>query len=219
VNARRGFTLVEVVVAAAIMAIVAAAVAPSLMGYYNARRSAETADILDSLGLALNNAVWMNGYQGFLQTVGTYPLQLHSLTTQITATDKQCSGAVFTSGAGGQTSLWRSSPPFTLLNIIAGNGVSTPLGWIRDSVIKGTTANNTAGWVELHMDSISLADAQRLDSLIDRSAVGAGTGLLRYGNSPNAGFQLVRYLIAAPLFRRKNPGGATTPVDSAVGCF
>jgi hypothetical protein len=200
---------------------VAAVIAPSLMGYYNARRAMQTADTLDSLALALNNPVWMNGYPGFLQSIGAYPQQLHALTDSISTTDKQCNGTVYSAA---QVTLWkqRDSLPlgplaFTFLNIIPGQGVSTPLGWIRDSVIKGTSAAGTAGWVELHMDSISLADAQRLDSAVDRTAVGSTTGLLRYANSPNAGFQLVRYLVSAPVFRRTNPAG--TKVDSTTGCF
>src|SRR3954469_7199645 len=165
-RARRAFTLIEVVVVGLILAIVAAIIVPSAAGYYNQKRVNDTVTILKSLGVSLNNRNGMADDYGFLQTVLRYPSRLSHLTLAITVADKQCSGAVYTAA---QVAAWRASPAYPSFNILPLQGVSTPLGWIQDTVVKGTRNDATEfgsaarGWVELHMDSLSTTDVQAID--------------------------------------------------------
>jgi hypothetical protein len=115
---------------------------------------------------------------------------------------------------------WRASPPYSSYNIIPLQGVATPLGWIQDTVVKGTQtgANGSSpkGWVELHIDSLSTADVQAIDLAVD-DVVDSASGIVRdstaRGTATSLNLHLLRFLIPAPLFRRS---GAT---DSTTGCF
>jgi prepilin-type N-terminal cleavage/methylation domain-containing protein len=224
---RRGFTLAEVIVSVVILAV-AAAVAVPYLAAQNRRADAEsTRDILFSLSVSLSNphtctvvvappcpalpAVTRSiGYQGFMQHVSSkFPQQLHQLTTKIALTDRSCNGNVYVAA---DTVAWNpigAAPgaaakfaPYSGLPIVSGNGVFTPLGWVHDSVLKSTTGTpSIAGWVELHIDSLSVDDVQELDQVIDGSVSGT-TGLLRFAASGS--YQLARFLISAPV------NGATT---------
>ena len=174
--------------------------------------------VLDSprCPVALPVSRYAAGYQGFVQSVNTkYPQLLHNLTTKPLTTEKSCNNVVWTTApaASADTTLWNPSgtapsgnaaqfPPFSGLAIVAGKGVYTPLGWIHDSVLKSTTGTpSITGFVELHIDSLSLDDVQELDQVIDGSVSGTA-GLLRFAT--NGSFQLARFLVTAPL------NGATT---------
>jgi prepilin-type N-terminal cleavage/methylation domain-containing protein len=213
----RGFSLIEIVAAVAILTILAALIIPSIAGYDNQRRTTATVTILKSLGTSLNNSNAMGDDYGFLQTVLRYPIRLSHLTVAITTADKQCSGAVYTAA---MVSAWRSSPRYTSYNILPLQGVSTPLGWIQDTVVKGTQSgtfgSSPVGYVELHIDSLSTADVQAIDLAVDE-VVDSSAGLVRdstaRGTATTANLHLLRFLIPAPLFRRS---GAT---DSTTGCY
>jgi prepilin-type N-terminal cleavage/methylation domain-containing protein len=203
---RRGFTLAEVVVTAAVLVIIAAITMPSLAGYYNIKNVAETKATLLSLGLALNNQSVIAQDRGFLQQVNTkYPQKLSYLTTPIvSATSTQCGSTVATPLTFGvaDVTAWNAAGPFTDINVIANKGVATPLGWVHDSVVKGASAVGTAGWVELHIDSIERADVRALDSLIDTS-VDSAAGQIRFVTAttlPNSStLRLIRFLVSSPL--------------------
>jgi prepilin-type N-terminal cleavage/methylation domain-containing protein len=216
---RRGFTLMEVVVVGVILTIIAAIVVPNAAGYYNQKRASDTVAILKSLSVSLNNPNGMAGDYGFLQTVLRYPLRLSHLTLLITTADRQCSGAVYTAA---QVAAWRASPAYSSYNILPLQGVATPLGWIQDTVVKGTRNDATEpgssprGWVELHLDSLSTTDVQAIDLAVD-GVVDSTKGIVRdstaRGTATSLNLHLLRFLVPAPLFRRS---GAT---DSTTGCY
>ncbi len=218
---RRGFTLAEVVVSTVILVVAAAVVVPYL-AVQNRRKQAEgTRDILYSLTMSLNTphscVVASNGcvgspaplrtasYMGFVQRVNSkYPQQMHDLTTKITLAEKSCSGSLYVSAdtvkwnpvgtAPGASAQW---PPYSGLPIVSGKGVLTPMGWVHDSVLKSANGvPSIPGWVEVHIDSLSLDDVQELDLAIDGSVSGT-TGLLRF--AANGSYQLARFLIPAPV--------------------
>jgi prepilin-type N-terminal cleavage/methylation domain-containing protein len=219
-NRRHGFTLMEVVVVGVILAIIAAIVVPSAAGYYNQRRASETVEILKLLSRSLNNRDGMVDDYGFLQTVLRYPQRLSHLTLKITVADKQCSGAVYTAA---QVAAWRATPAYSNYNILPLQGVATPLGWVQDTLVKGTRNDLTEagsaprGWVELQMDSLSTADVEAIDFLVD-DAIDSARGIVRdstaRGTATSLNLHLLRFLMPAPLFRRT--AGAT---DSSMGCF
>jgi hypothetical protein len=209
----------EIVVVGVILTIVAAIVVPNVAGYYNQKRASDTVAILKSLSLSLNNPNGMANDLGFLQTVLRYPSRLSHLTVKILVTDKQCSGVVYTAA---QVAAWRASPAYSSYNILPLQGVATPLGWIQDTVVKGTRndaiepGSSPKGWVELHLDSLSTADVQAIDLAID-DVVDSTKGLVRdstaRGTATALNLHLLRFLVSAPLLRRS---GAT---DSTMGCF
>lgn len=194
---RRGFTLVEVIVAVVVLTAIAAIMIPTFAGQNTKKAADQTASTLQSLSLSLNNANTALGNVGFLQKVKFYPKYLHHLTTQITRTDARCSGTAYVSA---DTAAWAGGAPYSGLSIDA-NGVATPLGWVHDTVFRSafTPANS---YIEVHLDSVSTADVQELDLDIDNSA-DSTSGYLRYGTATNTltsqNLHLVRYLIVGPL--------------------
>lgn len=185
VRSARGVTFVEITIALVILGLLAAVVFPTVASYSARQRAEETAEVFVSLGLSLNNNNNPLGKKGFINSVvdptkspqGTYPSRLRDLTIAITttvATHRDCAGAAYTAA---KVVTWTANAPFSGLLITPGVGVTTPMGVIRDSVYKG--AGNTAGLVELRMDSVATEDADNLDYFIDKAA-DAAAGQLRY---------------------------------------
>jgi prepilin-type N-terminal cleavage/methylation domain-containing protein len=205
---RPGFTLAEVVVTAAILVIIAAAALPALSGYYSQKRVSDTRDILVSLSLSLANHNVAAGGRGFLRLVNAtrkYPGKLSHLTVPILPADKQCQvagGATVYTAADTGIAGWKVGTPYSGLEIIPNKGVNTPLGWVHDSVVKGTTAAGTTAFAELHIDSVSRDDARNLDLAID-DAIDSTTGFIRFVNatglSSGSNLRLVRFLISSPV--------------------
>ena len=220
-SARRrwyGFSLIEVIAAFAILTIVAAVIVVSVAGYDNQKRATATVTILKSLSLSLNKSNVMGADLGYLQTVLRYPSRLSHLTTLITASDNKCAAGAYNAT---QIAAWRAIPSYSNYNIIPLKGVATPVGWIKDTVVKGTQngANGSSqkGYVELEIDSLSAADVDAIDLAID-DAVNASAGLLRdstaHGAQPTEDLHLLRFLIPAPTFKRSGAGADTT-----TGCW
>jgi prepilin-type N-terminal cleavage/methylation domain-containing protein len=160
---RRGFTLVEVVVAAVIIAMLAAVTTPSLLGFLDAQRAQATADKLAALGAgiaAFEAAVKTTA----AATSNTYPGELSELTNQITtvlATDKNSCGAVFTTTA---TTNWSNAGPFVTFYIPT-TGYVTPIGTVSDALVR---VPSTIGVGVLKMQLATVEDdAKNLDQIVD----------------------------------------------------
>lgn len=216
---RRGFTLAEVVVTAAVLVIIAAAAVPALSGYYSQQRVNDTRDMLASLSLSVNNHNTVSGTRGFGRVVNAlrkYPGKLSHLTVPILPTDRPCQvagGVTGYSTADTGTVGWKTSAPYSGLNIVAAKGVETPLGWIHDSVVKGTVAAGTTGFAELHIDSVARDDARALDFAID-DAIDSASGYIRFWNATGltsgSNLRLVRFLIPSPVSGTTQIGCAGT---------
>ena len=186
--------------------IIAAAAVPALAGYYSQQRVSDTRDVLLSLSLSVNNHNNRNGTRGFGRLVNAtrkYPFKLSQLTIQILPTDKQCQVAAGAAGyVAADTTAWKTGAPYSGLNIVLNKGVETPLGWVHDSVVKGTAAAGTTGYAELHIDSIASDDARSLDLIID-DAIDSTAGFVRWVNgtglSSGSNLRLVRFLLPSPV--------------------
>src|SRR5687768_1489626 len=80
-RSRAGFSLVEVIVALAIMVMIAATVVPSLVGAIDRERQDRAEDMIRTLMQAMDDFHQVSH-------VGVYPSQLSHLTTGIVATDR-----------------------------------------------------------------------------------------------------------------------------------
>lgn len=196
-----GMTFVEVVIGLAVFGVLAAIVVPEVSGYLANRRAVDTAKIFMSLHYSLNNNNTPLGGTGFINTAreagkdpaGRYPATLTQLVKPIATTDVDCSGATYSAN---KVSGWLLGGPFTGLLVTSTVGVTTPMGVIQDGVFTGT--GNTAGLIELRMDSVTTQDADNLDFQIDR-VYDANAGQLRYTLSAAGGarpdLHLVKYLL------------------------
>jgi prepilin-type N-terminal cleavage/methylation domain-containing protein len=161
---RRGFTLIEVAVAAGLMAILAAATTPSFVEFLAARDAEATAKTLGAVAsgvVAFESSVTTNG-----GSTHTYPLLISSLTNPITlASRNSCSATYAAAPNATLLSTYNAAFPFVTFLIPPG-GLSTPLGMIQDQMVR-TPATASLGTLAIVMPAIDSTDAIRLERVID----------------------------------------------------
>jgi prepilin-type N-terminal cleavage/methylation domain-containing protein len=161
---RSGFTLIEVAVAAGLMAILAAATTPSFVEFlasHDAQATAKTLSAVASGVVAYEASVKTNG-----GTTNTYPQLVSSLTNPITLGSKNSCSVSY--GAAPNTTLlptYDAAFPFVAFLIPAG-GLSTPLGMIQDQMVR-TPANAAVGTLAIILPVVDSTDAIRLERVID----------------------------------------------------
>ncbi len=209
VNQRRlqsGFTLVEVVVSAAIVVMLAAATAPSLMGFMDRQKAQTTANILTQLQQGIVNGT----NQGFFNLVDSaaavhnYPGSLHDLANPLVAavaTDHNSCGSI---AARRYTTTdvtdWNNNGPFVTfpIAIVTGgaNAVSTPLGFILDSIARDSVPATATGtkFLALRFVKMRRDDALSVDEIMDGVADSAN-GSIRWTTDATAGFVDLLFLI------------------------
>lgn len=161
---RAGFTLIEVAVAAGLMAILAAATTPSFIEFLASRDAQTTAKTLSAVAsgvVAYESSVKTNGGAS-----NTYPQLISSLTNPIGLTSRNSCGASYSS-APNSTLLgtYNAAFPYVTFLIPAG-GLSTPLGMIQDQVVRAPAAA-AVGTLAIVMPAIDSTDAIRLERVID----------------------------------------------------
>lgn len=161
---RQGFTLIEVAVAAGLMAILAAATTPSFVEFLSARNAEATARTLSAVAsgvVAYESSVKTNG-----GSTNTYPQLISSLTNPITlASRNSCSAAYGASSNATLLPTYNAAFPFVSFLIPPG-GLNTPLGMIKDQMVR-TPANAALGTLAIVMAAIDSTDAIRLERVID----------------------------------------------------
>ena len=161
---RAGFTLMEVAVAAGLMAILAAATTPSFVEFLSARDAEATARTLGAVAsgvIAYESAVKTNGGE-----TNTYPLLISSLTNPISLTSRNsCSTSYRFVPHRTLLASYNASFPYVTFLIPPG-GLSTPLGTIQDQMVR-TPATSAVGTLAIVMPSIDSTDAIRLERAID----------------------------------------------------
>lgn len=157
------FTLVEVIVALAVMLILAAVAVPQLTGYLDQKRIEETAAQLAQVRDALYKSG--AGNLAFYQTVGSNAGYLDELTTPLVAGDLDSCQTTFSNA---QRNNWPNGGPF-LNYVITTGGMATPVGQ-ADNLLTRTPPNGGGGSGTLRItwtNNVSLGDAQALDLYVD----------------------------------------------------
>jgi prepilin-type N-terminal cleavage/methylation domain-containing protein len=168
---RTGFTLMEVAVAAVLIAVLAAATIPTLSEFMSGREAHAVANQLSQIasGVAtFKNSVLSSGSSAS----NTYPRFISQLTNPITTASRNSCYATHT---GTAVTTWAATGPFVTFNIPPG-GLFTPLGVIQDSMFRAPNSA-TAGTLAIRM-TVDSVDAIRLDRIID-GGDGAAAGTLR----------------------------------------
>jgi prepilin-type N-terminal cleavage/methylation domain-containing protein len=164
VTRRSGFTLVEVAVAAGLMAILAAATTPNFVEFLAARDAESTAETLRAV------AAGVVAYEASVKTNGgstnTYPQLISSLTNPISlASRNSCAKAYAAMPNSTLLATYDAAFPFVSFLIPAG-GLSTPLGMIQDRLIR-TPSTAVVGTLAIVMPVVDSTDAIRLERTID----------------------------------------------------
>lgn len=206
---RSGFTLIEVVVAAVIMVVLAAITIPQVMSSLDKKRIEDTYDILTELHYGLVNSN-QTGFMNLVRTgasttnTTTAPLKLSDLSEPILA-----GGAVTfhnSCGAGATATYqynataattWTLGGPFIDRVVSTTAGLRLPIGQLQDTLVRTANPNTTPAWIQMRINQVDPADAAALDLRIDGVA-GTTTGTIQYTTA--AGISTVNYLI--PVWNR-----------------
>jgi type II secretory pathway pseudopilin PulG len=192
-----GFTLVEVAVAAMLIALLAAVTSPYLVSYMDHQRAQTTADQLADLakGIGAFNAVVKEGNAA--STLNTYPGSLWQLDSIIVAANvvshNSCgstNNATFQFNATAVTA-WTNNGPFVSY-YIPRTGLVTPLGTVEDSLVRSNHAA-AVGTLALQMIGVDDDDAVMLDLIVD-GGDGGTLGTLRY-TAAVSGLRTVSYIV------------------------
>lgn len=178
---RSGFTLAEVAVSAAIIALLAAVTMPSLSTFLDRQRAQATADRLEALGVGV--AAFAAAVKSSPAPTSTvYPGLISELSNQIALNSAASHNSCGTAGTFNATAAanWASNGPFVSFYVPAG-GLKTPLGIVSDSMVRNPTTA-TAGTLSLRILSVDTAEANLLDLVVD-GGDGPTAGTLRYSTT------------------------------------
>lgn len=175
---RKGFTLVEILVALAIGIVLAAAVLPSFIGGVDRSRVAETAESLQGIATAMS---------AMYDDVGRYPGQLSHLTAGITAGEVDGCGGQYDAAA---TASWAG--PY-LNRTVPASGLPLPIGVARDAL---TFDAGPPAVLRIHVDDVTERDALELNRRMD-SDDDPATGGVRWGAVSGSG--LTELIYARPV--------------------
>ncbi|MBA2686563.1 MAG: prepilin-type N-terminal cleavage/methylation domain-containing protein [Gemmatimonadaceae bacterium] len=158
-NGVNGFSIVEIVVAIAIMAVLGAIVVPSVGSYLDRKRVEDSAATLDSLRVAIGR---------FRTATADYPGRLSHLTKRITTSDRTaCNTAANTIVnyvAGSQTG-WDNNGPFWDRSIPR-TGIPLSIGTVLDSMHR-TSTSVLPGAMVMTIPGVFIGEARELNLLED----------------------------------------------------
>lgn len=158
-----GFTLMEIVVAVLLMALLGGMIIPVGAQYLDRKRSSDSLVLLVELGAALKT---------FRATVGNSPKRLSHLATTIVAGDTtSCTGtAPTTTLTYGATNApkWATAGPYTFRSI-SKTGFPLPIGTANDVVVR-TSANTAGGFLNITVPNLEFDDALEVNALADGPA-------------------------------------------------
>jgi prepilin-type N-terminal cleavage/methylation domain-containing protein len=168
---RDAFSLVEIVVALAIVLVLSAVAIPNVAGYLDQKRIEATADLLADVrdGLSLSTT-------GFRQVVAANAGQLSELTTQIWNSNsgsapfpRNSCGAAFNNV---EVNRWDDAGPYVSFFIPA-TGLPTPIG-VADDVMERIPNSAAPGIIRIVIPNVSLTDATAFDQTVDGGNGAAG---------------------------------------------
>lgn len=209
---RQGFTLLEILVATAVVALLGALAVVTLSSYQSTERVRASYDILRDLNsrLHLYDSLTGSTLVGVRNAViGRYPQMLSHLVNPIvnaTSTSGNCLDCHSSCGLN-QTGIagisygysltnkqaWDAKGPFYNRQINVSRGFPIPIGFVRDSLVRTppqtsstAVASSEAGTLQIQIDSVSTEDAMELKRMIDGQTTDATVGTIRWTGAPDA---------------------------------
>ena len=159
----RGFTLAEILVALALMAVLAAVLLPTVAGQILKGDASRTTQDLEAI---------RSGAEQFLADVHRYPGKYTDLSKLITTADKDILGANYTTGLVGK---WKG--PYMAASDTGTTGFGGNIQGKFGVYLNSTNAVNYLGVVIL---GISGPDFDKIDEQIDGAPANRTAGLLRW---------------------------------------
>ena len=202
-----GFTLIEVVVASAILVILAAITIPQVLDALDKKQIEDTVDMLYELRYSISNSQG-TGFMNVVRTGGsvtnssTAPGKLTHLTEPIVAASStnfhnSCGpGATATwSYNATAATTWTLGGPFLDRTVSFTNGLRLPIGQMQNTLSRTANPNTTPAYLQLTIINVDPEMADALDVRIDVVA-GTTAGAIRY--TTTSGVSTVNFLIPVP---------------------
>ena len=164
---RRGFTLVEVIVALVIVLTLAAVAVPSLTGYLDEKAVEESATQLAIVRDALYNTA--AGTVAFRQTVTRNAGRLSQLSDSIVGNNGLYLNSCGAQFSNAQATNWKGSGPFVNFRIDRTSGMATPIGTASDVLTRNPAAGGVGTLRITFTNSVEVNHATLLDQYIDAS--------------------------------------------------
>ncbi|MBA2686960.1 MAG: prepilin-type N-terminal cleavage/methylation domain-containing protein [Gemmatimonadaceae bacterium] len=166
-TARRGFTLAEVLVTLAIIAIMAAVLLPALNSQIGKGDAGRVASDLTNI---------QTGAQAFLSDVHRYPKSLTDLTTAITASNSDLLGNTYPSTLAAK---WKG--PYVQKDAVSPSGIGT---FVTNFL--QVTGSNAIPYLSVQLTGVSPQDYARIEDLLDEgnlSSTSSTSGLIRFNSA------------------------------------
>lgn len=177
-NRRSGFTLPEVLVTVAIVAVLAAIVVPTVTSQLGKGDAPALSSSIGSL---------RTGITAFVSDVRKFPGRLSHLSTAITAAD---SSLGLTTEYGTSSNKWKG--PYTSFNLTVGDSVALGMSL---KAFDALAVNSNQ--IELTLTGVTThSEMSRIDTLIDNTT-GAAAGSLRWTNTSGVASALKYLLMGA----------------------
>lgn len=201
-----GFTLIEIAVAVAVLAILSAILLATVVVERGRSRVSESHEILAELVKTLHFYDTALAFGDIPPTEGRFPRQLSHLTIEITssggATCPLCRNSCGVLYTGKNVDGWRRSGPFYPRDIPSSVGLRIPIGLVRDSLIRipasASDENRSYGRLQIRIDSVVLLDAQDLDERVDGVA-SPTAGLVTWTAAPDPDGMLSSIFWSTPI--------------------
>ena len=168
----RGFTLMEVMVTLAIIAIMVAVMLPSLSSRMRTSNSSNLSQNLKTIN---------DGIQKYRENVGYFPSQLALLVTKPTTSNTDaCGTTLSTTDVNG----WQG--PYIALTATS-NGIQSGDAVIRNTVTRSpaTTSSSTVmdGTLSIIADGVTSSQATDVETILDAGASDFNAGTVRYSST------------------------------------
>lgn len=208
--APRGFTLIEVVIAAAILVFLAAITVPQVMDALDKKRVEDTVDLLSELHFGITNSR-QTGFMNVVRTgaavtnSSTVPGRLSHLTEPIVAASStnyhnSCGSAATATYSYNATAVttWTVQSPYYRGVVSSVDGLASPIGQIQNTLVRTPSApptTNNPQFIQIRINNVDPNDATALDIRID-GVSNTTAGTIRITN--NGAVRTVNYLIPVP---------------------
>ncbi len=179
---RGGFTLIEIIVALAVMLILAATITPSVLGILDKERVEKGAAVLANLAGAVAK---------FKSDVTKNPSRLSELAELITTQKDNSCGARFSTGEAGN---WNG--PY-INRVISAGGLAMEFGTAQDLMVRvpaTAAAAGSAGILQIVVTGVSEQDATALNDQVDGDN-SSTLGTVRW-SAPSNGYVELYYTMA-----------------------
>jgi type II secretory pathway pseudopilin PulG len=174
---RSGFSLVEIVIAAVIVMVLAGVLIPQLSTYLDQQRITDTGTTLAAVRDGITDKT--NGYYA---KIAINPGRVSELSNRPTAlnaaVDDNSCGAQVTAA---QQTLWDNNAPFVKF-LIPRTGLPTPIGTAEDTLWR-VPLSATVGVSRIVFKTVDQADVTALDVSVD-GGDGAATGAVQWVTGP-----------------------------------